>query len=120
MVTRSAVFLILCCCLWGLMACGNAAPAVPPRELTLHALDIKFDVTTLKVKVHQPVKLTYINQGTIDHAFAIAGLVDEQKVKPGQQQIFTFTPSEVGTFKYRCVMPGHEAAGMVGTLVVEP
>lgn len=93
---------------------------MPSVELTLHALDIKFDVTTLKVKVKQPVKLTDINQGSIDHAFAIAGLVDEQKVKPGQQVIVPFTPPKAGTFKYRCAMPGHEAAGMVGTLVVEP
>lgn len=93
---------------------------MPPVELTLHAQDIKFDVTTLKVKVKRSVKLIYINQGTIDHAFAITGLVDEQKIKPGQQVIITFTPPKAGTFKYRCAMPGHEAAGMVGTLLVEP
>ncbi len=120
MATRFFFFFMLCCCLWSLVACGSTAAAVPPVALTLHAQDIKFDVTTLKVKVHQPVTLTYINQGTIDHAFAITGLVDEQKIKPGQQISFTFTPPKVGTFKYRCAMPGHEAAGMVGTLLVEP
>ena len=120
MVTRSALFLLIWCCLWSLVACGAAAAAVPPVELTLHAQDIKFDVTTLNVKVHQPVTLTYINQGMIDHSFAIPGLVDEQKVKPGQQVVITFTPPEAGTFSYRCIMPGHEVAGMVGTLLVEP
>jgi len=120
MMTYRLRLLFLGFCLWSLVACGGDRPAVPTVALTLHAQDIKFDVTTLKVKVKQPVQLTYINQGSIDHAFAIPGLVEEQKVKPGQQTIFTFTPSKVGTFKYRCAMPGHEAAGMVGTLLVEP
>ena len=77
MIARFSLFLILCFSLWSVVACGNPASAIPPIELTLRAQDIKFDVTTLKVKVHQPVKLTYINQGTIDHAFAIAGLVKD-------------------------------------------
>lgn len=73
MLTRSSLFLILCFSLWSLVACGDTAPTIPPIELTLHAQDIKFDVTTLKVKVHQPVKLTYINQGTIDHPLRLRG-----------------------------------------------
>lgn len=119
-MTHRLRFFLLGLCLWSLVACGGDSSAIPPVALTLHAQDIKFDLTTLRVKVNQPVQLTYINQGRIDHAFAIPDLVAEQKVKPGQQVIFTFTPSKVGTFKYRCAMPGHEAAGMVGTLLVEP
>jgi uncharacterized cupredoxin-like copper-binding protein len=111
--------LILCLSVVLLAACGDDTPAQMPLEVTLHAQDIKFDVTTLKVKVKQPVKLTYINEGRIDHAFTIPGLVEEQKIRPGQTMVFTFTPEEVGQFKYVCAMPGHEMAGMVGTLLVE-
>jgi nitrite reductase (NO-forming) len=98
--------------------CGGSQPAQPPLAVTLHAQDIKFDVTTIQVTVDQPVQLTYINEGVIDHAFAIPGLVAEQKVRPGQTVVFRFTPDKVGQFKYVCVIPGHEMAGMVGTLVV--
>lgn len=101
-------------------ATGTVASATTPQLITLHAQDIRFDPTQLTVKAKQPVQLTYINEGLIDHAFAIEGLVEEQKIKPGQSFTFRFTPQKVGEFTYSCSMPGHESAGMVGTLVVQP
>lgn len=91
-----------------------------PLVVTIHAQDIRFDVNTLHVKVGQPVKLTYINEGLIDHAFAIDGIVAERKVRPGDSYVFTFTVKQPGTYRYVCAIPGHELAGMVGTLTVEP
>ncbi len=113
--------LLLVLCVTGLLlaACGENAPAQAPVALTIRAQDIKFDVKTLTAKVDQPVQLTYINQGSIDHAFKIEGIVDEYKVKPGETHVFLFTPTKAGQFKFVCAMPGHEPAGMVGTLVVE-
>lgn len=110
----SLVFLAL------LAACGGQTPAQPSLEVTLHAQDIKFNPTTIQARVGQPVRLIYVNEGKIDHAFALPGLVDEQKIRPGQTIEFTFTPKRAGQFKYVCAIPGHELAGMVGTLVVEP
>ena len=103
-----------------LAACGGSASQPEPLALTIHAQDIKFDVTALAAKVNQPVNLMYVNEGAIDHAFAIDGLVEQQKVKPGETVTFTFTPTAAGTFKFYCAMPGHEMAGMVGTLTVAP
>jgi uncharacterized cupredoxin-like copper-binding protein len=101
-----------------LTGCSWSRPAEPPLSITLTAQDIKFDLTMIEAKVNQPVQLTYTNKGLIDHAFAIPGLVEPQKVRPGQTVVFRFTPKKVGQFKYRCAIPGHELAGMVGTLVV--
>ena len=103
-----------------LVACGNAAAQPDPVALTLHAQDIKFDVTSLNAQVGQSVTLTYVNQGVIDHAFVIDNYVDEQTLTPGQTTTFSFTPTESGTFKFYCAIPGHEAAGMVGTFTVTP
>ena len=102
-----------------LAACGSDSQP-RPLALTIHAQDIKFDLTTLTARVDQPVNLTYVNQGTLDHAFVVDGLVSEQKVKPGETLTFTFTPHTAGAFKFYCAMPGHEMAGMVGTLTVTP
>jgi uncharacterized cupredoxin-like copper-binding protein len=101
----------------GMAACGEK---VEPLAVTLHAQDIKFDVETLTVKAGQPVALTYINEGVIDHAFQIDNVVDEVKVRPGETRIFQFTIQEPGTYRFVCVIPGHEMAGMVGALVVKP
>jgi plastocyanin len=103
-----------------LAACGSSASQPKSLALTIHAQDIKFDLTALTARVDQPVSLTYVNEGMIDHAFVIDGLVSEQKVKPGETLTFTFTPHAAGAFKFYCAMPGHEMAGMVGTLTVAP
>ena len=108
---------LLCLSVSLLTACRNM-PTQPPLAVTLHAQDIKFDLTTIQAKVNQPVTLTYSNEGSIDHAFAIPDLVEEQKIRPGQTVVFTFTPKQPGEFKFVCAMPGNEMAGMVGTLVV--
>jgi uncharacterized cupredoxin-like copper-binding protein len=101
-----------------LAACGGEQR--PDQALTLHAQDISFDVKEFTVQTGVPVALTYINQGTIDHAFKIDGLVADQKVRPGQTIVLRFTPKKPGTYTFVCAIPGHELAGMVGTLIVEP
>ena len=107
----------------GLAACGgggggNSAPE--PLAITIHAQDIKFDVTTINAKVNQTVNATYINSGALDHTFLIDGLVTEQKVAAGQTITFSFTPPAAGTYQYYCNIAGHKEAGMVGTLTVSP
>jgi uncharacterized cupredoxin-like copper-binding protein len=39
--------------------------------------------------------------------------------QPGQSASITFTPSQAGTYQVFCDQPGHQAAGMVGQLVVQ-
>ncbi len=105
-----------------LAACSGSGSAAQPEPLalTLHAQDVKFDVNTLSAKVGQPVTLTYFNEGVIDHAFGIDDLLENQTIAPGQTAIFNFTPTTAGTFRFYCAIPGHEMAGMVGTLTVAP
>ena len=103
-----------------LAACGGGGSAPEPLNITLHALDIKFDVATIEAKVGQTVNVTYVNDGALDHTFIIEGLVTEQKITAGQTITFAFTPTTAGTFQYYCNVPGHEEAGMVGTLTVNP
>jgi uncharacterized cupredoxin-like copper-binding protein len=40
---------------------------------------------------------------------------------PGSQSALAlFRPTQTGTYTFYCAVPGHRAAGMVGTLTVEP
>ncbi len=105
-----------------LAACGGGGGSSAPAALniTIHAKDIAYDVTTIDAKVNQTVNVTYINDGALDHTFLIDGLITEQKIAPGQTLNFSFTPSSAGTFQYYCNVPGHKEAGMIGTLNVAP
>ncbi len=119
MSIRYLLLVALSLCLLGLAACNDDGTIPPPLAVTIYAQDIKFDMTTMTAKVDQPVTLTYINQGVIDHGFKIEGLVEETNIKPGQTATIEFTPTKAGEYRYICAVPGHEPAGMVGTLLVE-
>ena len=108
----------ICCALLAvvltLAACGGEQ--TPAQQVAIQGLDIKFNVNTLTVKAGQPVELTYENRGVIDHAFKIDGVTKEVKIRPGESNVIKFTLEKAGDYKFVCAMPGHEMAGMVGTL----
>jgi Cu+-exporting ATPase len=81
-----------------------------------------FTPSRIVVKVGQPVRVTVLNTGKIPHDWTPQGLpgVDHVHAPPGQAASAVFTPTQVGTYRVVCTEPGHEAAGMVGELVVEP
>ena len=70
----------------------------------------------------QQVTLTLVNEGTVKHNLTIkdTGLNVSQDVGVGKTETVTFTaPAKPGQHRIVCDQPGHEQAGMVGTLVVE-
>jgi len=104
-----------------LVACGGGDTSSPKGvSVTLKAQDIKFDLKEIKAKVNQPVNITFINEGTIEHTFVVVDLGVKETVLPGQKKVVTFTPNKTGTFKFICDVLGHPEAGMVGQLIVEP
>lgn len=111
----------LCCVVLvlvlSLAACGNEQ--LPVQQVAIQGLDIKFNLNTLTVNAGQPVELTYENRGVIDHAFKIDGIAKEIKIRPGETRVITFTAKKPGDYRFVCAMPGHEMAGMSGTLRVQ-
>jgi len=80
---------------------------------------LKFDKSTLTAKAGK-VTLEMANPSEVPHAVAIKGNgvdVDGKTVGNGE----TSTASadlKAGTYTFYCPVPGHEAAGMKGTLTV--
>ena len=124
------------------------AVAQPVTELTITARDLAFEPETLSATTGQPVRLTFINEGAIEHDWYAEGMpvsdltaVEQSPTftqrmadlwstasangspyagaGPGEQMVVEFTPAEAGDYTFICAVPGHEAAGMVGTLIVE-
>ena len=104
-----------------LAACsGGAAPSSNAAAVNIGALDtFKYDPTTITGKVGQPLHVVMANKGVLVHTFVIDALsVKQENIQGGATADFTFTPSAAGTFQFYCDTPGHQAAGMVGTLTV--
>ena len=104
-----------------LAACGGGSGAPSGRAITIKALDIKYDTTTLSAKVGETLTVTLENDGALEHSFVIDELnVKIEHVQPGQKGSATFTLSSPGTYTYYCDVPGHRQAKMAGTLTVNP
>ena len=81
--------------------------------------EFKFTPKDLTAK---PGKVTFEikNAGTVEHNFIIKGTtVNLESIQAGQTATVTVDLAP-GTYRVLCTVPGHEEAGMVGTLKVAP
>src|SRR5690606_3846187 len=78
--------------------------AITPKELTVPA--------------GVPVTFELVNEGTVPHDFAIEEVASSELVAGGARGTLTVDGLDEGTYTIVCHEAGHEAAGMVGTLVV--
>ena len=79
---------------------------------------LKFTTATLKAKAGT-VTFDFTNKASIPHAFAIKGNGVNAKGKTVTGGSDTLTVKlKPGTYTFYCPVPGHEAAGMKGTLTV--
>lgn len=151
-----------------LSACGQSAPIaesraanagidVTPRsapladlepvEMTIVAHDISFEPAALTAEAGRPVRLTFINEGAIEHDWEIptmtgaeltvvsqpaamgarmSDLLDNALANgipyaggmSGEEMVIEFTPPTSGEFEMICAVPGHKEAGMRGTFSV--
>ena len=86
--------------------------------MTVTSGDIFFDPKTLTVPANEEVTISLPNKGAIAHNFSIDALKIDTDLPVGATEEATFTAAP-GSYKYYCNVPGHEAAGMVGTLTVQ-
>ena len=100
----------------------SASPTAGQQTVSLNALDtFKYDPTTITAKVGQPVHVILVNKGVLVHTWVVDQFsVKLENVQGGATGDVTFTPTQAGTYVFYCDTPGHQAAGMVGTLVVNP
>jgi uncharacterized cupredoxin-like copper-binding protein len=115
-VTLSVVIAILSLLL---VACGGSSSG-GAVSVTLKAQDIKFDLKEIKGKVNQPITVTYVNEGALEHNFIVRDFNVKETVQPGQKKTITFTPTKAGNLTFLCDVPGHSEAGMTGKLTIEP
>ena len=91
------------------------------QQVTVKALDtMRFEPATVTVPAGKPVQVTLANDGVLIHDIVLSDGVDQPvKIETiGKASASgTFTIAQPGTYTYVCAQPGHEAAGMKGTIV---
>ena len=118
-------------------------PKKPARivQVTMAERDGKmlFMPARLEVKKGEQVKFVLRNIGELEHEFVLASTADNLKhaeameKNPGMEHeepngrevapkktgeiVWKFT--KAGEFEYACLIPGHRAAGMIGTILVK-
>jgi uncharacterized cupredoxin-like copper-binding protein len=91
--------------------------------------------TTITVPAGTPVTVVLRNDDPIDHEWIVGDAAVHERHRAGTEPVHgtratevsipagtsrttTITFARPGTYRYICHLPGHEAYGMVGTLVV--
>ncbi len=117
---------------WFFVACGDGrAPSAV--VLAVAARDVAFDPTALTVPAGAAVTVNLTNQGMLEHNWVVVpanvdlatatvadatNQADSGMVTGGQSTTLTFTAPAAGDYHFLCTVPGHAAAGMVGTFTV--
>lgn len=122
-----------------LSACASGSA---PTKVTITMTEFGFEPNAISVTAGSPVELTLVNEGAIEHDFVIEVIpvtgvtssnsgdhhmsTDEHSkfdlhtsTAAGETSTLTFTPTEAGTYKIICSVPGHLDAGMTGELIVK-
>ncbi len=78
-----------------------------------------FDQAELRARVGEMVALRLDNSDTSIHHFDIDAFDVHVPMPSGESALALFKPTAPGTYTFYCGVPGHQEAGMQGTLIVE-
>lgn len=100
---------------------ASSSPATAPAGgATIDGAEFKFTPSTDTVA--KGTKITFKNTGHVAHDLKLAQgakvLAGTKLIEPGQSASFTVNLPP-GTYKMFCSVPGHEQAGMKGTITVK-
>ncbi len=106
---------------WG----GTGTDDPPPasfdgvEEMRIEAGDLFFEPSALTIRADTPVNLTLTNNGRVFHDLTIAEVGFQLNADAGESVTGGLDGLSEGEYEFECTVPGHAAAGMVGTLTVE-
>ncbi len=101
---------------------GGGSAAQPAGSIKVTLTEYKFDPSTISVPSGKVV-FYLVNGGTTSHDLIIRDssggrVAASELISAGDTFVFTVDSIPAGTYTYFCDQPGHEAAGMKGTLTV--
>ena len=120
----------------GIAAAWSQAAAELPTTVEIPIRYSHYERKELKVRAGAAVTFVLENKDPIDHEWIVGDTAVHERHRTGTEPVHGSRPTEVtipagatrtttvtfgtpGTYLYICHLPGHEAYGMVGTVVVE-
>jgi uncharacterized cupredoxin-like copper-binding protein len=94
------------------------ASAAAAQPITVDLVDIQFVPPDITVKANTSTTIVLTNKGASEHTFTVGELGIDERLAPAQTKEITINAA-AGTYEITCSIPGHAAAGMVGTLTIE-
>ena len=90
------------------------------QQVVVVARDVRFEPSEIRIEAGRWTAVTFTNDDPIFHDWEVEGLANvDAGARPGQTTRLRFVIDRPGTYRFLCTVPGHEEAGMVGTLIVE-
>jgi len=107
-----------------------------PIEVAITIHYSHFEPATVRVPAGRPVTFVITNTDPIDHEWIVGDAATHERHRTGTEPVHDARPTEItipagsqkrttvtfapsaGSEQYICHLPGHEAYGMVGTLIV--
>ena len=119
----------------GIAAAWTYAPGHAPARVEIGIHYSHYGPAQVTVAAGVPVTFVLRNDDPIDHEWIVGDAATHERHRTGTEPVHGSRPTEVsipagssrettvrfdtpGTYLYICHLPGHEAYGMVGTLVV--
>ena len=89
-------------------------------QLAVVARDTRYAPADMTITAGRAAVLSFRNEDPVFHDWEVESLANvDAGARPGQTQRIRFLIDQPGTYRIQCTVPGHAAAGMTGTLVVE-
>jgi uncharacterized cupredoxin-like copper-binding protein len=119
----------------GIAAAWAHAPGLAPVTETIGIHYSHYDQSQISVPAGVAVTFVLRNDDPIDHEFIVGDAAVHERHRTGTEPVHGSRPTEVtipagttrlttivfttpGSYQFICHLPGHEAYGMVGTVVV--
>jgi plastocyanin len=121
--TALAAALLLGACAGLLVgACGGGSADEPesdpsrPPDILVKAKEFRFEPAEVLIDAGRPSVVAVENIGSIPHDLTVKDGGFKVAVAKGATRRKALTVAKAGTYKFYCSLPGHESAGMRGTL----
>ncbi len=115
--------------------CGSGCAGPASAEETVGIRFSQFEPETITVRAGEVTTITIVNEDPIEHEWIVGAADVHERHRTGTEPFHAEIPTEVtipalatrttyvtfdspGEFEFLCHLPGHEAYGMKGTVIV--